>query len=275
MGIDAHALNFLRYCKLKRPFGDTITLGRQEIHIGGEEEYLNEKYCEDILISQFGSTGVDSLDNSTYEGASHIADMNRDLPLELKGKYDTVFDGGVIEHVFNVSQALYNVSALCKIGAQIIHVLPANNFCGHGFWQFSPELFFSLYSEANGYEETEVFLADLSDEGHWFKVERPTQGKRVNIISDRSLYVLVRTVLSQKTFTHDEVQQSDYVYEWGQVGTNGTSGRKDRKDRRQNKMIGSLRSAFRVIRGKKSYKNKLHPLNPWLKMIKVSEVTSA
>jgi len=66
-----------------------------------------------------------------------------------------------MEHVFNASQGLKNVTRLCAPGGQIIHSLPANNFCNHGFWQFSPELFFSLYSDKNGYSETEIFLADV------------------------------------------------------------------------------------------------------------------
>ena len=47
-------------------------------------------------------------------------------------------------------------SDLCKNGGTIIHSLPSNNNCGHGFWQFSPELFFSLYNEKNGFKNNEM-----------------------------------------------------------------------------------------------------------------------
>jgi hypothetical protein len=94
-----------------------------------------------------------------------------------------------------------------------LHVAPTNNFCGHGFWQLSPELFFTLYSEANGYKETEVFLADLANERFWYQVREPRDGKRANVTPSTLLYALVRTRRT-KVFSHDDVQQSDYVFAW-------------------------------------------------------------
>src|SRR6516162_6511281 len=49
------------------------------------------------------------------------------------------------------------------------------NYCGHGFWQFSPELFFSLYSEKNGYSDTRIFLVSLDDWDTWYgwRLQRP------------------------------------------------------------------------------------------------------
>jgi hypothetical protein len=123
-------------------------------------------------------------------------------------------DGGCLEHIFNVPQALLNCSAFGKPGTQIIHMLPASNCCGHGFWQFSPELFFSLYGQKNGYRETEVFLADLPKPATWFRVKPPVCRERVNVHSTSQVDVLVRTVLKQGRFSHSRVQQSDYVLEW-------------------------------------------------------------
>jgi len=106
-----------------------------------------------------------------------------------------------------------NISDLCNDGGAILHALPASNYCGHGFFQFSPELFFSVYSNANGYTETEVFIADLSRESIWFQVERPENGQRAEVTSATPLIVLCRTVKS-KTFSHENVQQSDYKHVW-------------------------------------------------------------
>jgi SAM-dependent methyltransferase len=223
MGIDVHGLNFLRHTSRKRPLGDTMTIGRQGLHVAEgmvkkilhtAPSYQHQMYCEDLLTGYFGATKVDSLDNSSYEKATHIHNMNEPLPESLYGKYDTVIDGGCLEHIYNAPQALMNCSLLCRPGGQILHILPANNFCGHGFWQFSPELFFSLYSQANGYAETEVFMANLSDTGRWYQVKEPRDGVRVNVSSSTELYALVRTVLKGKSFSHSHVQQSDYVYEW-------------------------------------------------------------
>jgi len=220
MGIDYHGLKFLRYVHGKRPFGSVVTIGRQGLHLPPWKvrEILDLKtltdfgaYGERLMMECFGATSVDSYDNSDYESATHVWDMNRALVPEKK--YDTIVDFGCLEHVYNVAQALKNVSSLANPGAQIIHVLPSNGFCGHGFWQFSPELFFSLYSEQNGYRDTEVFLADLADERSWFIVKKPRGGKRADVVTSQEMYVLVRTTIEQ-TFSHDSVQQSDYTFAW-------------------------------------------------------------
>ncbi|MGI9308537.1 MAG: hypothetical protein ACR2P6_04695, partial [Gammaproteobacteria bacterium] len=156
--------------------------------------YQHKTYCDNILLNYLGASSVDSVDNSDYQNASIVHDMNLPVPAKYEATYDTVIDGGVIEHIYNIPQALSNCSALCKPGGQIIHIAPANNFCGHGFWQISPELFFSLYSEENGYTNTEVYLADLTNLKTWFKVKPPSDGYRVDVHGKTPLYALVRTV---------------------------------------------------------------------------------
>ena len=242
MGIDIHGLNFLRYAKSRKSFGHTLTIGRQGLHVVEPvvkhlvrpgPAYRNDAYCEALLTGYFGATDVHSIDNSGYEKATHIHNMNESIPQDLRSKYDTVIDGGCLEHIYTAPQALRNCSQFVKPGGQILHMLPANNFCGHGFWQFSPELFFSLYSMENGYEETEVFLADLANTRKWFSVHKPENGERVNATSSSPLYVLVRTVLRTMEFNHSNVQQSDYVYEWNgsRRQTSGSPGLKDRLKR--------------------------------------------
>ena len=138
-------------------------------------------------------------------------------PLDKFCEYDTIIDGGSLEHIYNVPQALKNISELCSDGGQILHMLPANNECGHGFYQFSPGLP-SLYSEENGYAETKVFIAPMDDEMHWYEVIKPGNGERAMIKSCKStnaLYLLCRTK-KISNFSHTHVQQSDYVH-WLQV----------------------------------------------------------
>lgn len=226
MGIDAHSLSFLRYVADRQALGRTVTIGRQEVHVrddkarrllGPDRPFRHHQWAEGLLTESFGASEVQSLDNSAYEAATLIHDMNRPLPEAMAGGFDTVIDSGSLEHVFNIPQALANVSALCRPGGQVLHVLPANNFCGHGFWQVSPELFFSLYAPANGYRDTEVFLASTAHTSEWFRVLPPEGGRRVNVMSSSRIYALVRTVRAAEVFSHEDVQQSDYRHAWGQA----------------------------------------------------------
>jgi hypothetical protein len=223
MGIDMHALNLLRWASSKsNGLGVTATIGRQAIYVPPaklntqvclSEKYGNPQYCEELLLEAFGAERVDSFDNSDYEGCTYVADFSK--PLDPPGNYDTVIDCGCIEHIYNIPQALWNISLLCKERGQILHCLPTNGFCGHGFWQISPELFFSLYSAENGYGETQVFIADTRDESSWYEVPVPSEGRRVTVRSpsDNPLYVICRTV-KFRAFSHENVQQSDYAFIW-------------------------------------------------------------
>jgi len=221
MGIGIHELSALSYAKkFGGPFVKTATLGRQAFvcfpqeiqkHLGISGAYTG--YCEELLKDHYGSTDIHSFDASVYEGATNILDLSDPLlNTSLIGKFNTVIDFGTIEHVFNPSQALINVAKMTKAGGQIIHSLPANSFCGHGFYQFSPELFFAFYSEENGFTNTRVFIADYTNNRYWYEVEKP-RGKRVEFASKVAIGCIVHTVkLCEKEAKN--VYQSDYIQTW-------------------------------------------------------------
>jgi len=215
----------LRYAYKFGDFNKTVTIGRQGLYVNErilrqvlqvETEYNHEEFCEQLLKEYFHSHTVDSIDASNFENASILHDMNNPLPENLRQQYDTIIDAGTLEHIYNIPQALENCSLLCRPGGQIIHMLPANNNCGHGFWQVSPELFFSLYTNENGYRDTEVFLTYMSPQKEisWYRVKKPENGERINIYSSNEVYVFVRTVLHEKIFSHRNIQQSDYLFLW-------------------------------------------------------------
>ena len=60
------------------------------------------------MIDFLGATKVESFDNSDYEQATHIADMN--LPIEGAETYDTVLDAGTLEHIYK----WHRLSKLCQ-----------------------------------------------------------------------------------------------------------------------------------------------------------------
>ncbi len=223
MGIDSHGLNFLRYARLSGELGRTVMIGRQNVHESAINTQLSKKrpsqvpygpFAEELLLEEFGATKIDSVDYSDFEGATILHNMNNPLSENLRSSFQTVMDYGTLEHVFDVAQAIKNVIAMCdENGGRILHVLPANNQCGHGFWQFSPELFFSLYSEENGFKNTEIFVASLNNEKIWFRAIKPPAGQRLNIASKERLCLLVLTLKTANS-KNLVVQQSDYVAAW-------------------------------------------------------------
>ena len=55
-----------------------------------------------------------------------------------------VIDGGLLEHVFDFPTAIRNCMRMVRQGGHLILNLPVNNFPGHGFYRFSPELVFRV-----------------------------------------------------------------------------------------------------------------------------------
>jgi hypothetical protein len=91
------------------------------------------------------------LDVSNYEGAEIVHDLNRpDPPAQHHGSADLVFDGGTVEHVFHLPNALAVVHQLLRVDGLAIHSLPSNGYLDHGFYQLCPTLLYDYY-RANQY----------------------------------------------------------------------------------------------------------------------------
>ena len=172
MGIDLHNLGLMAHAQdLGVSFARTVGIGRQALFVDPPVLEAHRalrrlpalakpvwaagspRYFEPLMRQWFGAETVDSVDASPYENATVIHDMNLPLGDRVAGHdgYDAVLDFGCLEHVFDFAVAWRNCVALCRTGGHLIHSLPANNLAGHGFYQFSPELFFNLYQRKNGF----------------------------------------------------------------------------------------------------------------------------
>jgi hypothetical protein len=205
-------------------------------------------YCEPLLLTAFGATSVESVDYSDYENASYVWDMNKPIP-DSFGTYDTVLDLGTSEHVFDIAQCLRNMIALCRSGGQLMHVAGASGHTGHGFWQFSPELFYALYSPRNGFIGTEVFLASVREGKPWYRVVPPQGGGRVLTTSLREVYVICRTVKADSVDSDLKVLQSDYEWVWKQArqGSATQTGRKWWKPLKNWRLVSSIHPNLQKI----------------------------
>lgn len=97
-----------------------------------------------------GLSPLFSMDVSRYEGADFEFDLNNEnLPTELVERFGVVLNGGTLEHVFHVPNALTNITRMLKPGGLAVHILPMSNCIDHGFYQFSPTLMLDYYAAAN------------------------------------------------------------------------------------------------------------------------------
>lgn len=221
MGVDKHSLNFLSAELGRVPQNaEVITFGRQEIHVGLDKIGLGvgtrtdgRCYLEDFFHVHRPDCTVTSLDISPYEGAGIVHDLSLPCDENLHGKYDLVIDFGTSEHVYDPISSFRNAANLVKTGGVILHCLPSNGMCGHGFYQFSPDLFHRIYSEENGFAGTTVFVASLLNTSRSFLVNPAVGVKREKWNFMGPSYVLARTCKVNSTFTLNGVQE-DYRFTW-------------------------------------------------------------
>ena len=230
MGIDNAGTKFLFAARAAGAvFRKTATLGRQDFapdvsvlqnlldsrerKISAEQFLVESKNYAEKFFEFLGAEDATAIDNSDYEGAQIVADMNFPIDAVLKDRFTAVFDGGCLEHIFNFPQAMRNCMEMLSVGGHFLSVTPANNFCGHGFYQFSPELFFRIFSKLNGFETRAI----LTKERHaWFRVIDPEKfGGRVELQNNRPtfLFVLARKIETRQIFLQPP-QQSDYAKKW-------------------------------------------------------------
>jgi len=181
MGFTTECVRFLNYCKENGvDFESTLQVARQSCDFSSDKIGVKEGDFAEPLLRFLGAKKVESMDYSDYEQASIIHDMNLPINEDLKESFSAVIEGGTLEHVFNYPVAIKNCMDMVKVGCHLIIMTPTNNWFGHGFYQFSPDLFFSLLSEQNGFDETQIFIQD--DALRWFKIRNPKDIKsRVNI----------------------------------------------------------------------------------------------
>lgn len=236
MGIDVMTLDFLME---NRQFirGDFLMLGRQGLHLWNENYERGRKvfnkhdpigYYEGIFrkdgwhsddfFKYLGCNVVESMDYSDFEQASIIHDLNKPVPAELHNKFDVIFDGGTAEHVYDVKTVMDNIKIMLKVGGIFIAVSPANNTLGHGFYQFSPELYRSVFSIENGYKIEKYQMAAITPDTYkLFDLPEPPKGHRQTLktgMEEVSNCVIIRKLEENNT---EEIQQSDYLREWGKL----------------------------------------------------------
>ena len=236
MGLDVHGTRFVLYARgLGASFERTAMIGRQTLHLSAAELRRNlaafgfvypldavhalcrrnQGFAEPFL-EVLGARTIRSFDASAYEHATDIVDLNVALADRYKGQFTAVIDGGSLEHVFNFPIALRSCMEMLAIGGHFLSIVPCNNFLGHGFYQFSPELFFRAFGETNGFEVRKLLVFEDRPGAPWFEVADPARaGRRVELANRWPTYLAVLARKDRETALFTQaVYQSDYETLW-------------------------------------------------------------
>lgn len=230
MGLATGLMPFLMREGAQRPWsGDVLTLGRQNIAVSGSDlNRLNADASLRCLVQQpadsdvrlsdhqlFRALGFDqvfALDISAYESADFIVDLNAaSVPSHLQERFDLVFDGGTLEHVFDIASALRNTCRMVKPGGRIMHIGPMSNCVDHGFYSFSPLLFANFY-QANKWTIHRITVARFEPGTDFWELTdyHPSNYGTLGQLGGGAYLVLVCVQASGES-TFDVVPQQSFV----------------------------------------------------------------
>jgi SAM-dependent methyltransferase len=214
-----------------------------------------------------GTESLSVMDYSGYEGANVLHDLNGPVPDSLCNRFDAVVDGGSLEHVFNFPVAVSNLMRMARPSGRVFLFLPANNLCGHGFYQFSPELMFRVFSPENGFELERLIMweadypgVELTPHGRAYEVTDPRAvHRRVGLQGGKTVTMIVqaRKVADVPLFSRPPLQ-SDYVGQWnaaaaGKPGTRAVSTAYRLLRAAWRSLPGALRARIRGFRQKREF----------------------
>ncbi|MEQ9041209.1 MAG: hypothetical protein RIE24_23005 [Silicimonas sp.] len=239
MGVDIEIFGRLVELSTRfRPKGRTLMLGRQQFVPADRFAWRYEKVLSDngldlalgdlvqddgfseTLFRKLGFGEIETMDFSPYEGAGVIHDLNDAAPKPLEKKFDFIFDGGTIEHVFNVPVALASMFRMLKVGGRFVSANGLNGWHGHGMYQFNPELVWSFWRRNCGCEVHDCRGMQKTPRGNGVQIQFPDpaeQGARLRLgrlVPDGRVYLYYEVERLKTSALQGRVLQSDYELSW-------------------------------------------------------------
>jgi len=118
----------------------------------------NNRYVTDatLFASFAGGVSLDVMDVTDYEGANLIYDLCGPMPDSLKNRYDLIFNGSVLDNIFDPAQALRNITQLLAPNGRVIHIEMASNL-GYASLIYST-IWFLDYYVVNDFADCRVYV---------------------------------------------------------------------------------------------------------------------
>ena len=161
--------------------GDLLLLGRQMVFMTPDEaqqlvESLGVKlqsgtridydrtphgrernFISDVsFFSLFTKATVKASDVTDYEGADIIFDLSGELPQATVGAFDFIYNGSVLDNVFDPAACMRNISRMLKPRGVVYHYEGVAHF-GWAYLKYSAEWFFDYYA-LNKFADAQIYL---------------------------------------------------------------------------------------------------------------------
>jgi hypothetical protein len=125
---------------------------------------IKEGYISDeSFFSLFTEARIEVTDFAPKRGVTIVHDLCAPVPEELHRRFDFIYNGSVLDNVFDCATAMDNITRMLKPGGVAFHYEgPLSSHIGGVYTQFSPAWFFD-YGAINRFEDCQVFYALYPD----------------------------------------------------------------------------------------------------------------
>ncbi len=123
--------------------------------------YPKKLISDASFFSLFSDAVVKACDVSDYEGAEIIFSLSDEVPSSLLGRFDFIYNGSVLDNVFDPAACLRNAARMLKPDGSIFnyegsaHAAPA-------YLKFSPDWFFDYFA-FNGFADCQTYIVTYGD----------------------------------------------------------------------------------------------------------------
>lgn len=128
-----------------------------KIDLSTARDAPKDTFISDIsFFSLFTDAEILSCDVSDYEGADFIFDITKNIPTHLKESFDFIYNGSVLDNVFDPASALKNTTALLNTEGRILHNEGVQH-SGGAYFRMSPDWFYDYYA-ANNFFDCQTYV---------------------------------------------------------------------------------------------------------------------
>lgn len=113
------------------------------------------------FFSLFSDAEVRACDVTDYEGAEYLFDLSQAPPAELLGAFDFVYNGSVLDNVFDPAAALRNAARMLKPDGVLLGYEGMVHW-GAAYLKMSPDWFFDYFA-LNGFADVQAYVVNYAD----------------------------------------------------------------------------------------------------------------
>jgi hypothetical protein len=146
--------------------------------LGHQQSVLKMERNAPTAVEAFKILGVDEMQSLDPDGGDINSDLNDDLK-ELSQQYETVFNIGTIEHVWDVHTAWSNALRAVKTGGHFITITPVMGWDGHGI-HITERPYIRNFVLSNGFEQVmESAAVERKGVNYWLAAKKMRHIERI------------------------------------------------------------------------------------------------